>query len=84
MSDSEEGLVIEVRRLERELRESKMTLRDEFAARAMQGWLHTFKDGPHPSHTANGTAYLARQSYAIAEAMMVERDLRYALKEGRK
>lgn len=73
MSDREEVLTIEVRRLERELREANLTLLDEFAMRAMAGWLTTFTDGPHPAYTQNGCAYLARQAYSVAEAMIEER-----------
>jgi hypothetical protein len=77
MSDSEEGLILEVRRLERELRESRLSLRDEFAGRAMQGWLASYStEAQHPSHVANGCKVLARGAYAVADAMMEEREVK--------
>lgn len=50
------------------IREQGMTLRDYFAAKAMQGWVASFgpEDGnPNPSSTAE-------LAYEIADAMMTE------------
>ena len=51
-----------------------MTLRDYFAAAAMQGWLASYdgKSG-HPAGTDGGGRRVARLSYAIADAMIAER-----------
>lgn len=50
-----------------------MTLRDYFAAKAMQGWLSSYgPDDKHPA--AAGDAYLvAQRSYAMADAMLAAR-----------
>lgn len=50
-----------------------MSLRDYFAAKAMQGWLATFTDSRHP--TENGGAQdFARRAYALADEMIKARD----------
>lgn len=51
-----------------------MTLRDHFAASAMQGWLASFgeRDG-HPADKPGGSDRCARLSYALADAMLAER-----------
>lgn len=50
-----------------------MTLRDYFAAKAMQGWLASF--GPEDRHPSNtGTLDMfASQAYAVADAMLEAR-----------
>jgi hypothetical protein len=55
-----------------------MSLRDYFAAAALQGWLATYgEDTPHPGlDETNGKAYmksLAQCSYEMADAMLAER-----------
>jgi len=49
---------------------SGMTLRDYFAAKAMQGWLASY--GPDSRHPADfdGCAKVAAQSYAMADALL--------------
>lgn len=56
--------------------QSGMSLRDYFAAKAMQGWLASYGDeASHPARYGNGAADdLARDSYAIADAMLAERE----------
>jgi hypothetical protein len=51
---------------------SEMTLRDSIAIAAMQGWLSSY--GPKSTHPAiNEAEGVARESYAMADAMLVER-----------
>lgn len=50
--------------------EAGMSLRDYFAAKAMQGWLATFVDTRPGSRTAQGVAGFA---YEIADAMLKAR-----------
>jgi hypothetical protein len=51
-----------------------MTLRDYFAAKALQGWLSSY--GPDDKHPASsGDADLvAQRAYAMADAMVAERN----------
>lgn len=51
-----------------------MSLRDYFAAKAMQGWLASF--GPEDRHPSNaGTLDMfASQAYAVADAMLAARN----------
>lgn len=50
-----------------------MTLRDYFAAKAMQGWLSGYADQPHPAST--GSAFdVAVKAYAMADAMLRARE----------
>ena len=49
-----------------------MTLRDYFAAKAMQAWLSTFTESRHPAENG-GASDVAKASYAIADAMLAER-----------
>ena len=52
-----------------------MSLRDYFAAAAMQGWLASLgEESRHPAETSFGAQALAERSYAIADAMMDHRD----------
>jgi hypothetical protein len=54
-----------------------MLLRDYFAAKAMEGWLASYGDVPHPSTGANGDTNalaIALQSYAMADAMLKARE----------
>ena len=52
-----------------------MSLRDFFAAGAMQGWLSSWpSSAPHPAECLNGARDVARWSYAIADAMIAERE----------
>jgi len=51
-----------------------MTLRDYFATAAMQGWLSSY--GPnqfHPCATTGAIDFIARDSYAMADAMLLAR-----------
>ena len=50
-----------------------MTLRDYFAAKAMQAWLSTFIDSPHPSVNGKCGASAA-YAYEMADAMLEARD----------
>jgi len=51
-----------------------MTLRDYFAAKAMQGWLASFScESRHPTESG-GAKYVAAASYAMADAMLAERN----------
>lgn len=49
------------------------TLRDYFAIKALQGWLASY--GPEHQHPvgANSADFVAREAYAMADAMLVER-----------
>ena len=50
------------------------SLRDAFAAAALQGWLASFGDEcPHPATSDAAAKKLAGFSYAMADAMMAER-----------
>ncbi|WZB76782.1 hypothetical protein WJ972_15565 [Achromobacter insuavis] len=50
-----------------------MTLRDYFAAKAMQGWLSSYgPDDKHPA-SAGDAVFVARRSYAMADAMLTAR-----------
>ena len=49
-----------------------MTLRDYFAAKAMQAWLSTFTESRHPAENG-GLADFAKGAYAVADAMLAER-----------
>ena len=52
-----------------------MSLRDFFAAGAMQGWLASFPGSyPHPGVRFENARSLARYSYVIADAMIAERE----------
>lgn len=51
-----------------------MTLRDYFAAAAMQGWLASFgENSSHPADNMGGVEKVAHKSYVLAEAMIKER-----------
>lgn len=51
-----------------------MTLRDYFAAKALQGWLASYPaDAVHPVAAGN-TAQVAQQAYVMADAMLKARD----------
>lgn len=51
-----------------------MTLRDYFAAKAMQGWLSSYgPDDTHPATAGNDADLVAQRSYAIADAMLAAR-----------
>ena len=51
--------------------QSGMTLRDYFAAKAMQGHLSNPTVTEHPAYDREG---LVRESYAIADAMLKEKE----------
>lgn len=52
-----------------------MTLRDYFAAAAMQGWMASFdQHSRHPADCDGGTEKVSIISYAMADAMIAERD----------
>lgn len=52
-----------------------MSLRDFFAAGAMQGWLASWpKSAPHPGKCLKASRDIATWSYEIADAMIAERD----------
>ena len=55
-----------------------MSLRDHLAGRAMQGWLASY--GPQAQHpvSAGKALHIARQAYAMADAMLVVRKERQA------
>lgn len=51
-----------------------MTLRDYFAAKALQGWLASYPaDAVHPVAAGN-TAQVAQMVYIMADAMLEARD----------
>jgi len=50
--------------------EQGMTLRDYFAAKAMQGYLHYFSTDSHPPEDH----FLAKMSYELADAMLEARE----------
>ncbi|OWT61987.1 hypothetical protein [Candidimonas nitroreducens] len=51
-----------------------ISVRDYFAAKAMQGWLSSY--GPDDQHPANNGScdFVAAQAYAMADAMLAERN----------
>ena len=52
-----------------------MSLRDFFAAGAMQVWLASWPNsGSHPGKNLDNAISIARWSYAIADAMIAERE----------
>ncbi|WP_039322471.1 hypothetical protein [Pectobacterium betavasculorum] len=52
-----------------------MTLRDYFAAKAMQGWLSSYGiDAVHPVISGNANA-AAKNAYALADAMLKAREV---------
>ncbi|HHK4128814.1 TPA: hypothetical protein ACQTWV_000429 [Enterobacter roggenkampii] len=52
-----------------------MTLRDYFAAKAMQGWLASFSESDaHPS-VSGKCDVVAEASYALADAMLKAREV---------
>ena len=54
-----------------------MSLRDYFAATALQGWLASYgPDSRHPDDVGHSTT-VARQAYAMADAMIAERGKAY-------
>lgn len=54
--------------------EDGMTLRDYFAAKALQGWLASYpEDAVHPV-VAGDTAEVAQMAYIMADAMLEARD----------
>jgi hypothetical protein len=55
--------------------ERGMTLRDYFAAAAMQGWLSSYGErDEHPATNRNFAERVADLSYKLAEAMIARRD----------
>lgn len=50
-----------------------MTLRDYFAAKAMQAWLSTYGENDRHPATANNCAHVAEQAYQVADAMLAAR-----------
>lgn len=53
--------------------EDGMTLRDYFAAKALQGWLASYPaDAVHPVAAGN-TAHVAQMAYIMADAMLEAR-----------
>lgn len=56
------------------VKEDGMTLRDYFAAKALQGWLASYPaDAVHPV-AARNTAQVAQMAYIMADAMLEARD----------
>ena len=52
-----------------------MTLRDYFAAKALQGWLASYGDNVyHPAESSPNTSDIAKYSYIIADAMLAARE----------
>jgi hypothetical protein len=54
---------------------SGMSLRDYFAAKAMQGVMSTYSDETELEHIALESIHIAEMSYAIADAMLKQREL---------
>ena len=52
-----------------------ITLRDYFAAAALQGWLSTYSDADHPADHGACDA-VARDAFAMADAMLAARERR--------
>lgn len=50
-----------------------MSLRDYFAAQAMQGWMMATFDEPRMGMPANAAKLVARQAYELADLMLEER-----------
>lgn len=50
-----------------------MTMRDYFAACAMQGYLATFVEHSHPA-AVGSCEHIAAYSYVVADAMLAERE----------
>lgn len=51
-----------------------MTLRDYFAAKAMQGWLSSYgTDAVHPVHS-DSAVDVAKNAYALADEMLKARE----------
>ncbi|WP_035199639.1 hypothetical protein [Achromobacter xylosoxidans] len=50
-----------------------MTLRDYFAARAMQGWLSSYGPGDKHPVGAGDADFEAKRAYAMADAMLAAR-----------
>ncbi|KCB26024.1 hypothetical protein [Bordetella hinzii] len=50
-----------------------MTMRDFFAAKAMQGWLSSYGPGDQHPATAGNADFVAQRSYAMADAMLAAR-----------
>ena len=54
---------------------SGMSLRDYFAAKAMEAWVSTFAHSRHPAENG-GADDVARSSYALADAMLRAREVK--------
>jgi hypothetical protein len=56
--------------------EEGMSIRDYFAATAMQAWLSGWpSEAPHPASTDDKGARIAKLSYAMADAMIQARNM---------
>lgn len=51
-----------------------MTLRDYFAAKAMQGWLASYPESDKHPVAAGNEDYVAMQAYKLADAMLRARE----------
>ncbi|MFJ5346644.1 hypothetical protein [Pectobacterium parvum] len=75
-SDDEEKYIAEVNSLC-----SGMTLRDYFAAKAMQGWLSSYGiEAVHPIISGRANA-VAENAYALANAMLKAREVTWDLND---
>ncbi|HCU0614060.1 TPA: hypothetical protein OUF56_004112 [Enterobacter bugandensis] len=63
------GTVEEYKRIQ-----SGMTLRDYFAAKAMQGWLASFSESDDHPYVSGKCDAVAEASYALADAMLKARE----------
>ena len=50
-----------------------VSLRDYFAAKAMQGWISTYVERDMTFPTGNSAKYLSENAYAMADAMLEAR-----------
>ncbi|MCG7328025.1 hypothetical protein [Achromobacter sp. ACRQX] len=50
-----------------------LSVRDYFAAKAMQGWLSSYDPGDKHPVPAGDADYVAQRSYAMADAMLAAR-----------
>lgn len=54
--------------------EGGMTLRDYFAAKAMQGWFASYPDDQDTAYAVRGVCDVAAFSYDVADAMLKARE----------
>lgn len=74
MSKQTGGPAFPVPDSEYQIQDTGMTMRDYFAAKAMQGWIASFPaDACHPA-VSGICDKLAKQSYELADAMLKARE----------